>query len=123
MPHPPPPPKPRRKPTVPAEEEVITISPGPVSPPTEGDFAVMVKQRAVEALASGSLRITAQHGLQAQALLDRRAEKAADRSLALNMARLLSGAISMVPTTVIEGRAVEIHEALAPPEIVAPRDA
>ena len=36
--------------------------------------------------------MTAQHGLTAQALLDRRIEKQADRDLALNMARLLSGA-------------------------------
>ena len=42
----------------------------------EMDFAVMVQKRATELLAAGELRVTAQHGLTAQALLDRRAEKA-----------------------------------------------
>lgn len=93
--------------------------PDPVSvSQAEMDFAVLVQKEAVEALQAGTLRITAQHGLQAQSLLDRRAEKQADRDLALNMARLLSGAISMTPQTVIEGRAVEMPEIV---EILAPK--
>jgi len=83
----------------------------------EVDFAVLVQKRATDLLRAGDLRVTATHGLQAQALLDRRAEKQADRDLALNMARLLSGAISMAPLTVIEARNVtppELSDGLAP---------
>jgi hypothetical protein len=76
----------------------------------EVDFAIMVQKRATELLAAGDLRVTAQHGLTAQALLDRRAEKAADRDLSINIARLLSGSLSMTPITVIEGRVVEMPE-------------
>lgn len=74
----------------------------------ERDFAILVQRRATEMLARGDLRVTASHGLAAQALLDRRAEKQADRDLTLNMARLLSGAIAMPPITVIEGRVVDV---------------
>jgi hypothetical protein len=102
------------------------IDPNKLGVPTDGtqaqvDFAVMVQKRATELLAEGSLRVTAQHGLTAQALLDRRAEKAADRDLALNMARLLSGSVSMTPITVIDSRAVEvlkITDGLAPDDVV-----
>lgn len=85
----------------------------------ELDFATMVQHRATELLAAGELRVTTQHGLSAQALLDRRAEKQADRDIALNIARLLSGAMVMPPVTVIEGRAVpvdplELTDGLAP---------
>jgi hypothetical protein len=88
----------------------------------ERDFAILVQRRATEMLRDGQLRVTASHGLQAQALLDRRAEKQADRDLALNMARLLSGAITMTPYEIIEGRNVtevrEITDGLAPISIV-----
>jgi hypothetical protein len=91
------------------------------------DFAVMVQKRATELLKSGDLRVTAQHGLTAQALIDRRLEKQADRDLALNMARLLSGAIMMTPMTVIEGRAIdvtpELGDGLAPEGVYEPVDA
>lgn len=83
----------------------------------EIDFAVMVQKRATDLLAAGQLRVTAQHGLTAQALLDRRAEKQADRDVAINIARLLSGAMIMPPVTVIEGRVVEplaLDDGLAP---------
>jgi hypothetical protein len=84
----------------------------------EVDFAIMVQKRATELLAKGELRVTAQHGLTAQALLDRRAEKAADRDLSINIARLLSGAMVMTPVTVIEGRVIdvtpELGDGLAP---------
>lgn len=84
----------------------------------EMDFAIAVRARATQLLQSGDLRVTASHGLQAQALLDRRAEKAADRDLAINLARLMSGAISITPIEVIEGRSVEL---LAPGDVVEPR--
>jgi hypothetical protein len=91
----------------------------------EMDFATLVQKRATEMLQAGELRVTAQHGLTAQALLDRRAEKQADRDLAVNMARLLSGAISVVPSIVIEGRVVdvtplEISDGLAPVGVYEP---
>jgi hypothetical protein len=87
----------------------------------EIDFATMVQQRAVELLAAGDLRVTTQHGLQAQALLDRRAEKQADRDIAINIARLLSGALSMPPGTVIEGRLVDVTpDGLAPEGVYDP---
>jgi len=82
------------------------------------DFALLVRDKAVEALQDGDIRITAQHGLTAQGLLDRRAEKQADREFGLNLARLLSGAVVPTPMTVIEGRAVTIEsgeEALLAP--------
>jgi hypothetical protein len=83
------------------------------------DFATLIRERAVELLAAGEIRVTAAHGLQAQALIDRRAEKAADRDLTINIARLLSGSIISTPMRVIEGRAYEVETALlAPPEIV-----
>jgi hypothetical protein len=94
----------------------------------EVDFAMMVQREATALLQAGQLRITAHHGLQAQALLDRRLEKQADRELALNMARLLSGAVVMAPATVIEGRAVEVSspelpDGLAPDGVYEPVDA
>jgi len=92
----------------------------------EVDFAIMVQKRATELLKSGDLRVTAQHGLTAQALIDRRLEKQADRDLALNMARLLSGAIIMTPYEVIEGRNVtppELGDGLAPEGVYEPVDA
>jgi hypothetical protein len=90
------------------------------------DFAAMVQRRATEMLAAGELRVTAQHGLTAQALLDRRAEKQADRDLAVNMARLLSGSIIMTPYEVVEARDVTpdgatsrlLPDGLAPMDIV-----
>lgn len=90
----------------------------------ELDFATLVQKRAAAMLAEGNLKVTASHGLQAQSLLDRRVEKAADRDLALNMARLLSGSVIMAPQEVIEGRAIEVfdveslHDGLAPAEVV-----
>ena len=87
----------------------------------------MVQKRAIELLAAGDLRVTAQHGLQAQALLDRRAEKQADRDLALNMARLLSGAIIMTPLDGHRGpghrRHARGHCWLAPESVVEVVDA
>jgi hypothetical protein len=88
----------------------------------EVDFATMVQRRATELLAAGDLRVTTQHGLSAQALLDRRAEKQADRDIAINIARLLSGAMTMAPMRVIEGRVVpdddplELTDGLLAPE-------
>lgn len=54
-----------------------------------GDVATLVQQQVVEKLKEGEARVTVQHGLQAQQLLDRRAERAKDRELAVTLARLL----------------------------------
>jgi hypothetical protein len=94
----------------------------------ELDFATLVQARAAKLLAAGELRVTASHGLAAQALIDRRVEKQADRDLALNMARLLSGSIVMTPMEVVEGRMVdvtpgELTDGLAPPGVYEPVDA
>jgi hypothetical protein len=110
------------------EDTAQAISDGSRSAQTQAelDFAVMVQKRAVDLLRDGSLRVTAQHGLTAQALLDRRAEKQADRDLALNMARLLSGAVIMTPMTVIEGRVLEpleLSDGLAPDGVYESVDA
>jgi hypothetical protein len=86
----------------------------------ELDFASLVQKRAAQMLEAGELRVTASHGLQAQALLDRRAEKQADRDFSLNLARLMSGAVMMTPSEVIEGRAIDVTP-LAPAALIEPR--
>jgi hypothetical protein len=100
-------------------QQIVDLA-GSAKSQAEIDFASMVQKRAIALMAQGNLKVTTKDGLQAQALLDRRLEKQADRELSLNMARLLSGSIAMVPTTVIEGRAIEV---LAPPGLIEPRDA
>lgn len=106
-------------------QEIADASKGELSQ-VEMDFAILVQKRATDLLRSGDLRVTASHGLAAQALLDRRAEKQADRELALNMARLLSGSMTMPPITVIDSRAIEVDQltdGLAPPGVYEPIDA
>jgi hypothetical protein len=78
------------------------------------DVAVLVQREVVRKLKAGEGRVTVQHGLQAQQLLDRRAERAKDRELAITLARLLhspappASAITARPVDVIEGHAVEV---------------
>lgn len=76
-----------------------------------GDFARMVRDAAAAKLEAGELRIRTQDGIAAQALLDRREERRADRDLLLNLARLLSGGQPVV----VEGR----YTTVAPLELVA----
>jgi len=95
------------------------------------DFATAVRNEASRLLASedrGGLKIRTEHGLAAQALLDRRAEKQADRVLMVELARLLSGSritSEPDPDLIVEGewREVEPQEdadgALAPLALVA----
>ena len=64
----------------------VTTAPAPEAPE---DVAVLVQRQVVEKLKEGEARVTVQHGLQAQQLLDRRAERAKDRELAVTLARLL----------------------------------
>ena len=100
------------------------------APPTQldpsGDLAEMVAVRAAELVANGSARVSVGDGLKAQALLDRRAEKAEDRRFMLNLAQLLSGGgqpapKELLPGDVVEGSFVEAdNPLLAPPELREP---
>lgn len=95
-----------------AAKVAATIAPTPDQ--SDGDVAVLVQKQVVQKLNDGEARVTVQHGLQAQQLLDRRAERAKDRELAVTLARLLhSGApppeaIRARPVDVIEGNVVEV---------------
>lgn len=84
------------------------------------DFAQAIRAEANKLLASGKLQVTAAHGLNAQALIDRRAEKAADRRLLVELGMLLSGARSLEgpPDDLIETEWREV-DPLAPPQLVA----
>ena len=56
------------------------------------DVARIVQLRAIRQLQRGAIAVSTRDGLAAQAMLDRRAERAKDRQFLLNLARLLSGA-------------------------------
>ena len=81
------------------------------------DIASQIQQQALEQLARGDMRISAAHALKAQELLDKRAEKAADRELQVALARIVLA--RKVPPAhlvggedaIIEGRAEEVHKA------------
>lgn len=76
--------------------------------PGNDDFAVLVQQRAVRDLTSGVLRVSTKDGLAAQALIDRRSEKAEDRDFMLNLARVMSGAGLAPPVALLmDSNAVE----------------
>jgi hypothetical protein len=66
------------------------------------DVATLVADEVVRKLEDGTARVTVQHGLQAQQLLDRRAERAKDRELAITLARLLHA--PSAPAGLIEQR-------------------
>jgi hypothetical protein len=61
------------------------------------DLAATVVRRTMKQMAAGKLQPTLRDGLTAQQLLDRRAEKAADRSFMLNLAAALAGGGSRTP--------------------------
>jgi hypothetical protein len=93
----------------PAAADVIEVaSPRVVDPrfervpgkPVE-DVASLVQTRAIEGIKDGTLRVTTQHGLSAQKMLDAREDKRRDRELALNVARMLSGAMPVPDHLVI----------------------
>jgi hypothetical protein len=56
------------------------------------DFAAAIRDEAMKKLEQGELKVNANHGLAAQGLLDRRADKQADRDLLMNLARLMTAA-------------------------------
>lgn len=53
------------------------------------DVALEVQRQVMEKLKTGEARVTVQHGLQAQQMLDRREERAKDRALAITLTRML----------------------------------
>jgi hypothetical protein len=55
------------------------------------DLATMVRDKTLKAVTEGRLKPTLQHGLMAQSMLDKRAERAADRQLAIRLAAMLAG--------------------------------
>jgi hypothetical protein len=92
----------------PAEVKAVaaTVSVPPDTAP--GDVAVLVQQEVVRKLKAGEGRVTVQHGLQAQQLLDRRVERQKDREVAVTLARLLHSAAP--PPEVIRARPVDAIE-------------
>lgn len=65
------------------------------------DLAAVVVKRTNRLLAAGKVTPTLRDGLAAQQLLDRRAEKAADRSFMLNLALALAGGGSRPPAALL----------------------
>lgn len=89
----------------------------------KADLAELVRDDVRRRVEDGELRPTVQQGLAAQAMLDRREERAQDRELALGLARLLSGSSTAAPARVIDGdaRAVErLAEGRRPDRIPEP---
>jgi hypothetical protein len=74
-----------------------------------GDVATAIQAEALAALERGEMRVTASNALKAQEILDRRAEKAADRELTLVLARLAT--MSQAPITIIEGEVTDLGTA------------
>ncbi len=88
-----------------------------IAPGRGKDFAAMVRDNAITLLEQGRMPIRAADGLKAQELIDRRAERKADRDLMVNLAQLLSGGFLPPPATVIEGYAEEVDGG---PDLLAP---
>lgn len=91
-------------------------------PVSNEDFALAVRAEAQKMLNEGRLSVRTEHGLTAQALLDRRAEKQADRRLMVELAGLLSGArrIEGPPDDLIVGEWSEVPaDGMAPLALVA----
>jgi hypothetical protein len=70
---------------------VRTRAPSKRKKPTTGDLAELVRDKTLKAVKAGTLKPTLQHGLMAQQMLDKRAERAADRQLAIRLAAMLGG--------------------------------
>lgn len=65
--------------------------------PTVRDFAVLVRDLAVTRLAEGEITVTTRDGLAAQAMLDKREQKAADRTVAAQIAIVLGLGLNAFP--------------------------
>ena len=74
----------------------------------DDDVAVLVQRDIVQKLKDGEARVTVQHGLQAQMLIDRRSERAKDRELSVTLARLLHTAAP--PSELVETRPLLIED-------------
>ena len=82
------------------------------------DLAAVVVGKSLRALAAGKLQPTLKDGLAAQTILDRRAEKAADRRFMLNLAQAMAGGGYAPPQkllpapdeTVVEGDFTEVDD-------------
>lgn len=104
------------KPSEVAKAAATVSPPDPKPGQSDGDVAVLVQKEVVKKLEAGEARVTVQHGLQAQQLLDRRAERAKDRELAVTLARILHTqapppeAIRARPVDAIEGTVVEVSD-------------
>jgi hypothetical protein len=71
------------------------------------DLATLVRDKTVTMMQRGKLTPTLQHGLMAQALIDKRAERMADRQLALTVAGILGG-LPAPPGVVVAGFARDV---------------
>lgn len=80
----------------------VQVQAQPPGPERERDFARLVRDIAAEKLANGELRVTTQHGLQAQQMMDKREERRKDREVQIQVARLLSRQYDP-PKELIEG--------------------
>jgi hypothetical protein len=80
-------------PYIPRAETVVTV-PAKSPPPAgdSGDIAVLVRDAVKEKIEKEEVRLTVQHGLQAQAMIDRRIEKQKDRELAVRLAVVMTDA-------------------------------
>jgi hypothetical protein len=76
--------------TVPDEVDTDVVT-------TADDLAAVVVRRTLKGIASGKLQPTLRDGIAAQSLLDKRAEKAADRQFMLNLVTALAGGGAPVP--------------------------
>jgi len=95
--------------------EIKAVAATVVVPPDTkpGDVAVLVQQEVVRKLRAGEGRVTVQHGLQAQQLMDRRSERQKDREVAVTLARLLHSAGP--PPEIVRARPIEAIGANALP--------
>lgn len=67
------------------------------------DLSELVRDDVRRRIEDGELQPSVQHGLQAQAQLDRREERAQDRELALGIAAMLAGGGTKPPARIISG--------------------
>jgi hypothetical protein len=86
--------------------------------PKTSDLAVLVRDTVLDHVESGILIPTIAEGLRGQEIIDRRAEKGADRDLMLQVAQLLGGAVpaGALMGPIIEGQYVQIDPEAAEDE-------
>lgn len=87
----------------------------------EGDFAELVAKTAQRSLADGA-RVTIGDGLKAQAILDKRAEKAENRRFLMNLAQLLSGGGQSAPAQLMDGEVIDAEYTDVDNPLLAPAE-